>query len=40
MHRIVMVFAFLGALLAVVPGRLLAQSAAPPSAAEMLNASA
>ena len=35
MHRIVVVFAFLGALLAVVPGRLLAQSAAPPAAAEM-----
>ena len=35
MHRIAIVFAFLGALLAAVPGRLLAQSAAPPTAAEI-----
>jgi hypothetical protein len=34
MHRIAVVFAFLGALLPAVPGRLLAQ-AAPPAAAEM-----
>jgi hypothetical protein len=35
MHRIAMVFAFLGALLATAPGRLLAQSAKPPVAAEI-----
>ena len=35
MHRIVVFFAFLGALLSTAPGRLLAQSAAPPAAAEV-----
>jgi len=35
MHRIAVVFAFLGALLSTAPGRLLAQSPAPPASAEI-----